>query len=402
MLNRFLTYLKFGNHFCGIEHTSMDAENTIQSVILKKNKNEVDIEHQFKAESIEKLAKQLSKNQHAYLIVNDANILTKKVESTRENTLKTVRKAFPNIELDDFYYEVIQQKENSFVSIGRKEHIDRIVETYLEHNIHIINLSIGNSLIMSISNFIEIQSLQTSNAQIEMEEGGIKSINQSMDITIDIYNVNGIESKSNTLLSLCGALSSILNNYVSDSNLHAKKQMLTTDFNQSRFFSQFLKFGLVFILGLLLTNFFFFNHYFNKANTLEQTAQMNVTAKESVLKLNESVGKVEKMVEDVLNSQSSKSSFYTNVIMQDLPKSIVLEEYNYQPLSKRMKPKKPIELEKDIVTISGGSNNSEVFSEWINSLENKDWIDNVAISEYGSEITNSSEFSIKITLKNDE
>ena len=154
----------------------------------------------------------------------------------------------------------------------------------------------------------------------------------------------------------------------------------------------------MFILGLLLVNFVFFNHYFNKVNELKQVYEINQTSKSQIIKLNESVSKKQKMVDDLLKSNDSKTSFYSNQIMKSLPFSILLSEFNYQPLLKRIKTEKEIELENNIITVSGTSSDSEVFSSWINKLEQKNWITKVDIIDYGSTSSNTSDFIIKIVL----
>jgi len=203
------------------------------------------------------------------------------------------------------------------------------------------------------------------------------------------------------LLALSGALSSLLSKRESISSFETNKQALFNDFKQAQFFRQFLKIGLAFILGILLANFLFFNSYFNKVNTLQQTAQMNQVTKTKVLELNESVQKVEKMVEDMQNSSSSKTSFYANTIVNSLPASVLLSELNYQPLAKRIKADQPLIIEKNKILVSGTSSESDSFSGWLSDLEKKEWVSKIDIIEYGSESNRLSDFSIKIIISNE-
>ena len=197
---------------------------------------------------------------------------------------------------------------------------------------------------------------------------------------------------------MCGALQPILKNNTAQHNANDLKLELISSYKQSRFFNEFLKYSLIFFLSLLLVNFLLFNHYHSKVNELREVTQINADSKELILELREDVSKKENMVDNMLKSSSSKSSFYVNAIMQSLPNSILLSEVNYQPLIKRIKADKPIEINKRVLLISGSSNHSESFSNWIAQLETLDWIKKININ-YGEGDTLVSNFRLNITLE---
>ena len=401
MLNDITTYLQFRNRYCGIEHTSKKGLDKLYITLLKKIKKQVDVESHFEESSIKGMSEKLPKNQHAVLIINNQNVLTKKVESDQIEKLKLVYKAFPNINPEDFYYEVLQQKTIHFVSICRKLYIGELLEEYGDNGIPIIDIVLGNQLVSGVSNFISSKSIYTSNARISIEDNSITNIENIGEFESKEFNINGLKVTSNYLLSLSAVLRVILNSYTPNTNFDAHKILLENDYKQSRFFNLFVKFALIFLLGLLMTNFFFFNHYFNGINSLQQTAQINQTTKHKVLLLDESVTKTQKMVDDMLQSSSSKSSFYTNTIIHGLPNSILLSEFNYQPLLKRIKPEQSIESNSDTILISGTSTNSELFSSWIANLEINSWVNKVEILSYQDISRLNSNFSIKLKVVNE-
>ena len=151
------------------------------------------------------------------------------------------------------------------------------------------------------------------------------------------YDVNGSSVSNDQLLSFSGALQPILKNISTNTNFSIEKRRLEDSYKQTRFFNLFIKFGGLFVLGLLLINFFFFNHYFDSVNELEQVSEINQVTKNQIIILNETVSKKQKMVDDLLKSNGSKSSFYSHTIIQSLPKTILLSDYHYQPLLRRIK-----------------------------------------------------------------
>jgi len=402
MFQKIASYLQFGNHFCGIEHAVVNGEDTMITSFLKKGKSNIEIERSFESRSIEEVTKGLPKNQHAVLLINNTNALSKSITSELKDALKLVYKVFPNIDLNQFYYEVLSQGKTHFVSICRKDHVDSIIEAYSKFNIKILSFSLGNASISNVSEFISEETIFTSNAKIVSGSKVITSIEKIKNNTLSNYDVNGLEATNKTLLSLAGALQLVLKTESAQTNFEDLKLTLDNDYKQSRFFSQFFKFGLLFILGLLVVNFLFFSHYFDKVKTLQQTAQINETNKATILKLNDKVNKTKKLVDDMLKSSGSKSSFYTNAIVQSLPSTVLLSEIHFQPLVKRIKDEQAIRYNKGIIIVSGESTSSDVFSSWIAALESKNWIETIKINDYSDTSRSKSVFTITLNLNHDK
>ena len=397
MLDRLLTYLKFGNRFCGVEHTTKNGQDCINVTVLKQSKKELLIEECFEDDSVSKL----SKHKPIYLVINNSKVLTKTIESNQSDALKLVYKAFPNINLDEFYYEVLSQVDTHFIALCRKDDVENIIKKYKDLKIPVFNFSLGNSLISDLKGFINKDYVFSSNARADIQNGSIVKI-EKVDVKPEIYHINGLEVSSPYLLSFSGALQMVLTSNESITNYGIRSEDLIGDFKQTRFFNLFLKIGGLFILGLLLINFFFFNHYFNKVSELRQLSEVNQSTKNQILKLDEVVSKKQKMVDDLLKSNGSRSSYYADKIIHSLPKSILLSEFNYQPLLKRIKSNKVIELKKNVIEVSGESNDSEAFSDWVSILERKDWVSRVDILFYGSASSKVSDFKIEIVLADEQ
>lgn len=400
MLVALKTYLNYGHHFCGVEHALKGNQGILYTTVLKKNRNSLDIKNTYSEPSVETLVSKLPKKQHLFLVINNEQVLSKNLESQELDSSKLIYKTFPNISLEDFYFEILVQNNHRFISICRKSYVEDLVKAYLDKGFSIINISLGNTILSSLCGFIKSSRVMTSNGQILFDGRSMVTMEKKAFDGLESYDINGLEIQHTHLLSCAGALQPLLNNYGPSSNLKGLTNTLNQDFKQVRFLGVFLKFGLVFILLTLLVNFFFFNHYFNRVGVLKQTSQLNQTAKERILELNEQVSKSQKMVEDMLKSNSSKSSFYVNAIVQRLPSSIVLSELNYQPVLKRIKEGQPILLEDDILLISGESSDSERFSQWLVDMEKTEWIKNVDILNY-EDLGSQSVFNLKLILRND-
>lgn len=401
MLHKTTSHLLFGNQYCGIEHTSIGGKETINATILKKTKKELNIDNIYQFNSIEHLSESIPKNTHAFLILNNENVLTKKVENGQKEAVKLVHQAFPNININDFMYEVLVQNDVHFVSICRRSYIKEVIKSYESKRIYILNLSLGNLIIANITDFIDEKIISTANAEIEISNNEISRIESSQTMDDTNYGLNGLEVNSKSILTLSAALVSALDNHKSITNFEPEKRQLTTAYGHTVFFRKFLAFALIFVFTALIMNFLAFNHYFNKSNTLEQSAQVNQNIKTQVAELNEKVSKSQKMVGDLLNNNNSKSSYFINEIVKNLPTSVQLKELNYQPLLKRIKAEEAIKNEEDVIHVSGESTDSNIFSDWIALLEKKKWLSKVEVTDYADISTKRADFKFKILLSHD-
>jgi len=402
VLDNLKTYLHYGNSFCGIEYTFKNEKENYIVTILKKSKNKLDIEDSFCLESLEDLKNRLKKTQPIFLILNTKNIITKCIdESVLSNLDSLVFRAFPNLNINDFYYEVISQENKMFISICRKDYLDDIILKFKEKNIFIVNISFDNNAASCISNFLGNDNYFSSNSLITLKNNVISDIEKGTEIIDSVYNINGLETSNSNLLSLSGALALVIQNFTNQTNFEELKINLLDNLKHLRRFHLGSRTGLIAILTILLLNFLVFNHYFSAVNELQEISQINQTSKKQFTLLNKRVAKSQKTVEDMLKGNSSKSSFYANQIIQSLPKSILLSELNYQPLIKKIKEDRPIQTSSNTLLISGFATTNTLLSDWINLLENLDWIDSVEILNFEDISKLNSQFSVKINIADD-
>ncbi|MEM6685025.1 MAG: PilN domain-containing protein [Bacteroidota bacterium] len=395
MLERLKTYLLYGNIYCGIEHNS---SNAVTAILLRKKKVAVSMEDTFSGKTIAEIAQKLTKKQHAFLIVNNDNVLSKFIQSPEKIENRLLYEAFPNLKINDFYFEINSQGNFHNISICRKSTVDKLIEVYKQQKITIVGFSLGNVITSLINNFIDEPTYYTSNAKLTKENDQITGISLVDEVPRQTHIINGLEVQNTQLLNFAGALSYILQSKITLSNFQEIEKQLLINFRQRRFFSQFLIVGLSCILLLLLVNFFMFNSYYESVEGMKQTAAVNSSQKEKLLQLKALVDEKQKTVDDILKNSSSRSSYYIDAIANSLPNTIQLAELTYQPIKKRIKKNKAIQLAENTITISGISTDSDLFSDWIQALENLDWIANVLVVHYGSQATNNTDFSLKVQV----
>lgn len=400
MLKNILTYLKEGTVFNAVEVVNGESLE-YHFLSVKKKKNELEILRACSFDSIEPIKSEVEKSSNVFLIINTNSILRKVIESSKLEDLALVNKAFPNLKTDDFYYETLTSGNNSIVSICRKEEVDSILKKISTHIIDISGFSLGLTSINNILPFIKEKKIQLYHTKIGIENSLIHEVEDVKRIESTTYSINGIEVSSQYLLGFSEIIGNVLQSNSSNSNFINENRILKDEFLNKRFFNLFSKGALIGLLGVLLFNFLFFNHYFNQSEKLLQTSEVNNLNKGKLLKLDSLVKIREKMAEDILSASSSKSSFYMDEIVKTLPATLLLSELDYQPLKKQVKEKEIIEFNNNTILISGTSTNSDDFSNWVESLEKYQWTSSVAIMDYDYSNKTSSLFTLQIKL-NDE
>lgn len=393
-----LQFLTYGTTYAAVEHTTVAGKELFNFLQLQKQRKELVVHNKQQFINQEAVFEIVQAQKHVFLLVNNQQVLVKKVDSYEENQLQLVQKAFPNITLNDFYYETYTNNESSFVAICRKNYIDELIATYEKNQIAIIGFSLGNLAIQNLLPFIEQDSrLYTSNAQIMVDENGIQDIVK--EETQENYTINGLVLSTNDILPLSGILQYYLQSETLQTGVQEKYNELQTTYQQKQFFSVGLKSVLGLLLVALLVNFVFFNRYHSKINQLEGVLTINESKKQRIVQLKNAIARKKGVVASINSVLQSKISWYLDEVSQLVPNTILLHDMEYQPLKSRIKVDKPITYFSTQLVIKGASKNAADFTNWITELEKKEWIHKVTIKNYGKGRKQLTDFEFLIALK---
>lgn len=396
MLKEIRNKVFYGNIYCGLEHTSIKDQNIINILLLKYQKKQLEIEKEISVQKIEETKNHINDNQHAYLIINDAQVIGKKINE-KLDLLKAVQTAFPNIKLDEFYYESYSNENDTFVNVCRKEYVHKLLKSYKEHKISILGISLGNNIIATILPYYEDKNIETSNAVLELKNGQIADIIPFNGQEDKNYNINGLILRSKSINSFSGIVLYLSQLETTVNNFSDIIQNLKTNFSQRKIFENGLKFVLGFLFTILLVNFLIFTYYNDKINKVSSELMINQQYEIKLNQLKTEVDKKKKIVDEINSADSNQVSYYLDGISKSIPNSILLNELNFQPI-KNIKQEKEIEIEMLRITLIGSSTKGEAFSSWIAHLESLEWINEVSVSAYGLNKKSVNEFELKIML----
>lgn len=396
MFTKLKTYINEGFTYSGLEITQSEQGETYFLLEIKKTNKELLITHKKELNGLGEVTKALNKQHPIFVCVNTSNVLTKKVDNVNTTNCEAlVNQAFPNLDLDNFYYEVIQQTGNAIVTISKKESIDGLIKRLQESKIKISKFSLGISSIENVLQYVEDESIVVSNYRISIIDNAIENVLPDTSDIEQKYMINGLELYGNHLLSFALILGHLGKNKT-NTNFDEVSERLSWGFKNNRIFNQILKISLAFFIVLLLGNFVIYNSYHEEVGTLNAAITATSSQKDELTLLDASVHRKQERVETLSASANSKATYYLDLFAQNIPNSILLDEIKYQPLAKPLREKKPVLLEEKVLLISGISKDVNEFSLWIEALEKQEWVNSVETLDYDYISKSTSSFLIEI------
>lgn len=401
MIQKIRTYLNEGAIYYGMEVSEQAGKVTFLLLEIQRKKEEFFITNTHTFTDLDQCGAVIKKNAPLFLAINTSNVLTKIVDASGNDPNEAmVHQAFPNLDFDNFYYEVAPMEGKTLISISKRSHIHAIIEDLKTLNIHVADFSLGISAIKTVKTYLNGNILYLSNTKVTLKGNTIDQtfpLSGEEEHLIFSNEISGLEVPNKGTLGFASVLKYVSKDY-NTVNFDALTLAQEKEFRNKRHIAILLKTSLIAILGILLINFLIFNHYFQKVEALKTTSEVNSTNKDRLTELKTIVEQKEERVNTILSATNSKVSFYMDELAKSIPSNILLEAIRYQPLKKPMRPSKPIELEQRTIIISGSTDDGKVFSSWLEALESMDWIITAETLDYDYGSTNSSNFSIKITI----
>lgn len=401
MLDILRTYFVKGNAFYGLEVYQIGNNVKFHLLEIVKKKGELVIMNSQSFEELQLLANFAKASIPIYLIYNTDSVVTKQAgsESNFEDR-GAVEQLFPGLNFENFFYQISNLKDLSYISVVKKQD----VETYLVHlkemKLKIGGFSLGASSLNHIANYLNDDFILTNRGNVLLNNTSSTNLSTSIEKndSFSSYDINGLSVKPTEVLAFSGILDFLTTSTKITSNFDDVVENLQNEFANSRTFDILLRSSLVFILLLLLSNFFLFNFYFNEVQLSKENLAFENENKKNLTAIRDRVAEKEKKVDAVLSLSNSRTSFYLDRLAITVPKSILLTELLYQPLTKPMRESKPILLDENTILVMGACANSEDFSSWITHLETIEWIESAETMDYDYKNKSTSNFKIKISV----
>ena len=334
-----------------------------------------------------------------HLNINSFFVLTKVVPWLADQELM-INGAFPNIDWEQFYFQIGRFGDKAILTLARKSHVEEVIKSFEANHLKIKSLTLGISTIYEIVPFIENQSFITSKFKIQPGTSEIiefpdteKSLDGST-ISVADFELNSFFLPG--LSSFLGLIQGRLNLRAS---LKGRNKELKSNFNKDLLFKGLLFSSVTFLLLILLINSFLYTDYYEDLNFYKSLNSKVEIEKERWGQLEEEYEEKKALVENFYATSHSNSTYFLNQIVVSVPSKITLSKLKYQPFQKAIEQGEPIEIRKNIIMLSGGTSEEYSFSEWIQDMERKEWVKKIEINDYQMKAGDEQiEFEIEITL----
>ena len=372
----------------------------INALRLTKSQDKIEISGSWTdLPSTESLFKILNSKSPVWLSVSGKGILTRKVPySEGENLLG---KILPNARQEDFLIQTAETgiANEIFVSIARKEIIEKILDQFHNHSLFVTAVSLDclSLEVLPENNLIKNGSIHTPFSRMEIKDSKISEIISESDRGEPLMIGNDMVP-SELIIPFADAFARLLDtgNYqLQDEELPLRNE----DYLYKRRIKYISTGALTGFLLLLLINFFFYSSYNSKKSRLEEQLVKNEQTIVHLEKLKEEYSVKNTLFEKSGIDKETRYSYYADRLASVLPDGIYLNQMALDPIAKKIKEDEPVEMKKNIIFITGTSSSSNILNNWIHKIRNFSWVEDLEILNYESETSmQQADFELEIKV----
>ncbi|SNR15456.1 hypothetical protein [Tenacibaculum jejuense] len=362
--------LFFGNILSAVEYSfDSDGNEIYIHLQLEKKKQKLEIKDSRRFFNQDELLQFLKESsiRHTILVLNNKQVLSKSIETKNELEEIIFKRAFPSLPSKEFYKRILPTNTGTYLSVVRESYVASVIKEFANININVLDVLLGNTAFSSLVSIIENGEISTSNTKLTLANSAVTSV-ATKKFTNEDYKINGLQINNQYILSLSAIVYFYLNKEVS------YKQEYFTAYLEKKKFNLGYKIILGIIFFLVLLNFIYFNNYNTEVNRLTQQLEIKKDGKRKLIDLKSNVKKKRKLLSELQNSSAFSVAKYSDQIVSEIPKSILLSELIYQPLNRVLKKGKETSFKIKEIEVKGVFNNYIEFTSWIDNLEKKDWV----------------------------
>ncbi|EZH73937.1 hypothetical protein ATO12_13725 [Aquimarina atlantica] len=362
-------------------------------LIVDKKSDALSVENSFSTEDFDVVKDKVNTSVPLLLNFYGKGIINKQV-SAKGNYLKEV---LFNASIDDFYIYELHQNQQNFISIVRKDVLEKFFALFLESKYLVVDYSIGPFIGTLFKGLSNTSSIISADYELSFEENYLIEAQKQDAITKEY--ILGEEKINNTQVPLFSTLLHYL--YPSDDfsydaeflKENKKENVLKKAFNTVA-----TVLG-IFFLSALLISYLLLNYYNDKYVSYEsQLYNLNDTYNQVKKLESEKENKTKILQESGILNQNFLS-FYMYRIVNSIPDNVGLNSMKINPTQKKIKNFEKIIFETNTIIINGNSSSSMPINSWVKELKKEKWISKIEILDFSKSRNKKSEFTLKIVVQ---
>lgn len=345
------------------------------AVLVEKKKQKLIITDHKQEMNADQVQNFIPRNCPVLLNIEGWGVLVKKATFNEEGEL--TGNLVPNP--DDFQVFTYRHDNHGFAAVIRKEHFTGMLEQINKFAFEIAEITCGPFAVGSLIELLNLEgntvagnwSLEISNGLIE--DAKILSEKKSVGYKLDddIVYSGHLPAFAQIVQFYSGYYSDVDLNFEFRKEIAYKRLSVLVGWA-----------ALLFLLGTLLVNYFWFENLSKEYNAISSEYSLN----ESVLKQLKVAENELKQAEDLILKGglvgSSSFAFFSDRIALCLPNGITLTRIEILPLKSKMIPGKEIQFGNETITIEGETYEILLIEGWINNLKKEVWVKEVRLDSF--------------------
>ncbi|HEY1872067.1 MAG TPA: hypothetical protein VGG71_13480 [Chitinophagaceae bacterium] len=367
-------------------------EISIHAIHLKLEKNKITkIREEQLLKNPEDLKNKFGIAHPIALTLAGRGVLVKKYPH-EENIPNPIERILPTANPDEFYSDILQTPEISFISVVRKDLADGIIEKFTSKGFRILSISLGvrdMQYLDGLINFDNNFTVNTNCYQIKYsQDGQITDVINNPVIINDIdkkeYNIGDQYAWSQTIFPFASATRLLTEGTGGLDTISNNKILVARhSYNQFRWYRSASWVFLIGIFSILLVNFLFYSYYFNKNNAMRVEQNLLHERMERSNFLIGQISKKEDFIQSVGWNKPARLSFYADRIASVVPDSLLLTQMKIYPLNTwDIYESSPLSFKNDTILLTGSCSDPATLNQFTGDLKSINLFRNVTVKNY--------------------
>lgn len=279
----------------------------------------------------------------------------------------------------DFEYFVYEQESAPFVSIVRKEMLNKVLEDFFRRGFNLGGVAAGPLSIDVLISSLEMEGrLLVGNWAVQVNRHEIVEVAMLQEAEVSHFDIEG-ESISSLVIGAYSLAVKYASGLIEDEGVN---ESLSSGFAYRRLSFLVGAFVSVLLFLGLIINFMLFEKY-NRELDLVNRDYLNREGLILELKnVEEELHRRKEIVARAGLEGSNPMAWYIDRSVSLMPSQLVLNRLSWQPVSNRIQSGKEIDFEDNRVIIEGETSDVLLVHKWIKSLKDEKWIEDVDLVSY--------------------
>jgi Tfp pilus assembly protein PilN len=360
-------------------HLINREEMRFSLIIIRRRKKQLFIEHrQEQFLSVDELKERIPSNVPVLLHVDGWGVLIKKSSLGADGQTEALYDS-SEFEIRHFFTD---ESSKGHLSIIRQEVIEEVVERVKTLGAGLLGIDVGPfagiQLLLALNkegNFL------LGNRTVVIKDKNIVEIKGSND-SIDSVLAIGDDNISSQLFPAYAMVALFFANSF-DGLKRSSQPLKEFLYKKLTFYVTAFSLGALFI-GLIL-NYLLFTHYQERLISVTSEFEVNQTLYKKLEQKEKELEQKEKLIESSGLSGRTFFAYYADRLALSMPKRILLEKLEFQPLEKRLQKGREAIFTEKMIEVTGLTPQSLLINDWMHSIKKEPWVKSVDMVYYNQE-----------------